>query len=128
MLVRAGPEEAQRLAIARREGLHDARYFHLVDGRRHALQAARLELGRDFIEEIVDAANADRIEHRANVSFGVGNERHVGRLLAGIVGRDLRPEDQLASLSRCFAYASASMSAPMSEARFGRSRINQPAP
>ncbi len=102
MLVGARAEKAQRLAVTRCEALHDAGDIHLVDGRRHALQTVRLEIGRDFIEEIVEAANPDRIEHRANISFCMRNERHVGKLLAAIMG-GLRRKDQLASLSRYFA-------------------------
>ncbi len=76
MLVRAGAGEVERRAVLRRALLHEARDVHLRQARRHLGQRVDLERGRDLVEQVLDAVDADRLEHGADVGFGVGDEGH----------------------------------------------------
>ena len=76
MLVRAGAGEIERRAVLRRAFFHEARHVHLRKARRHLGQRIDLERGRNLVEQILDAGDADRLQHGADVGFGVGNEGH----------------------------------------------------
>ena len=76
MLVGAGAEEAERCPVLRGALTHEAPDLHLIELLRHSGERAHPERGRDLREQILDAARADRLEHRRDVGVGVGNEGH----------------------------------------------------
>ncbi len=76
MLVGAGADEVEVAAIAFRPLLHQAHHLHFGQSRRHLFQCSGLEFRGDLVEQILHGRRADRLEHGADLGFGVGNERH----------------------------------------------------
>jgi len=76
VLVGAGAEEAERNAIGPRPLAHEPSDLHLIQRRRHPAERSRPQLRRDLIEQILDARNADRSEHRCHIGLRVRNEGH----------------------------------------------------
>ncbi len=76
MLVSAGADETQRIAVHGRTFAHQARYFHLGHRIRHTIEMLDAQLGGDLIEEFFNRVGADRGEHLAGIFLGVGYERH----------------------------------------------------
>ena len=76
MLVSTGPDEAERPAIEARPLGHEPADLHFTQALRHAHERAEAQIGRDLIEELLDAADADGSEHRLYILAGVGNEGH----------------------------------------------------
>ena len=76
MLVGAGADEAERRAVGARPLAHEAADLHLVERLGHAGERFDAQLLRDLVEQILDAADADGLEHRRDVGLRVRNERH----------------------------------------------------
>ena len=76
VLVRAGPDEAQRPAVGARALLHEPSDLHLVHGLGYAGERLDAQRRRDLIKQLLDARNADGGEHRRDIGRGMGNERH----------------------------------------------------
>ena len=76
MIVGAGAHEIERQPVFPGPLLHQARDLHLGQPRRNVLQLATAQFLRDLPEQIVDAVDADGIEHLADFRVGMGDERH----------------------------------------------------
>ena len=76
MLVGAGADEVQPVAILVSALVHQARYRHFRQRVGHLAELVATQLVRYFVEQLVDGCGADRIEHGANIVVGMGNEGH----------------------------------------------------
>ena len=75
VLVGAGADEVERPAVARRARAGEPGDIHLGQRLGHAGQRIDAKRLRDLVEQVVDAAGADAVEHRADV---LGRVRDVG--------------------------------------------------
>ena len=89
VVVGAGAEEADRLAILPGPFRHQRGQFHLGQRVGHAAQFAAAERGGNLVEDLVHAGDAYRLQHRLDLGFGVGNEGHVRSAWLSV--RRLRP-------------------------------------
>src|SRR6185437_8997828 len=111
VLVRAGPDEAERPAVEPRPLGHEPADLHLAQTLGYARERAQPQVGRDLIEELLDAADTDGGQHRRDILTGVGDEGH-----------------QPPSSATSFWYSAAVRSAGAAPAAAGRSRMSQPLP
>ncbi len=76
MLVGARTDEAERAPVEARPLGHEAADFHFARGFRHAGERSQPQIGGDLVEELLDAADADGLEHRLDIPAGVRDECH----------------------------------------------------
>ena len=84
--------------------------LHLGRGLGHAGERGQPQVGRDLVEELLDAADADGLEHRFDILAGVRDECH-----------------QSPSAAISFSYSAGLRSVALAPAD-GRTRISQPLP
>ena len=110
MLVGACADEAERAAIEARALGHEPADLHFARGFRHAGERRQPQIGGDLVEELLDAADADGLEHRLDILAGVRDECH-----------------QSPSSAISFSYSAGLRSGEPAPPE-GRTRISQPLP
>jgi len=108
----AGADEAERRTVGARARAHQPSDLHLVERRGDARERLDAQPLRDLVEEILDAGDADRVDHRRDIGLRVGNEGH---------------QPPSASSTRWYSAAVRS-AAPESAPATGFSRISHPSP
>jgi hypothetical protein len=76
VLVGTGAEEVEITAIVLGAFLHEARDLHFTQAIRDGLQCGAAQRRWNLVEQIVDLADAERLEHGGDIGFGVRNKRH----------------------------------------------------
>ena len=77
MRVGAAAEEAEREAVLLGALGHQARHCHFAAPFGQGVEAvAGFQVGGDFIEQVLDAVGANRLEHGLDVVRGMGNVGH----------------------------------------------------
>jgi hypothetical protein len=76
VVIGAGADEAERLAVRPRPGRHQATDLHLRQGRGDALQLPRPQVRGNLVEEVINVLDPDDRQHGRHLVGGVGDERH----------------------------------------------------
>ena len=76
MLVGAGAEEIEITAIGLGALVHEARDIHFAQAVRNGLERGGAQCRWNLVEQVVDFADANRLEHGGDIGFGVWNKRH----------------------------------------------------
>src|SRR5262245_14525223 len=87
MLVSARTNEIQILPIGFGALAHQSEHLHLGEARRDTVQLDILQRRRYLIEQLLERGRANRLQHEADIGFGVRDERHFRTRQSGIASR-----------------------------------------
>ena len=76
MLIGASTDKTDSAFILARARRHQRGHFHFRETVRQLFQCAGFQMRRNFIEQILNAGNANGVEHGLHIFRGVGNIGH----------------------------------------------------